>query len=336
MVAEATQFAQTNRAFLARRVTAAPGVIAYRALRPGNRVRCLLVRTDAMLDVGRHVPVWNGLRITHPTLDVADTPTGRYVVLEQVILGTEAVCEAVLDSLCAALEQVPIGGQPVPVLVRELGIWARFFEKHGYEGLSPAAQQGLFGELWVLGRVLAPLVGEDRAVGAWLGPSGADHDFQHARAAVEVKATTSRGTVRIASENQLDDVGLDALYLVVVDLRILAAGGITLPTLVAETRARVLEAVGSTADLDRRLVQAGYLEAHASRYEDGWTVRATEGYVVQGAFPRLTRANVPPPTTKVQYTLSLEACVTHRISMDALGATLAVHWLPPTSPASEA
>jgi hypothetical protein len=331
MVDEAMQFAQFRPAFLARRVTTAPGVIAYRALRPANRVRCLLVRTDVSIDIGLHVPVWNGLRITQPTLNIADTPTGRYVVLEQVIPGTEAVCEAVLDSLCAALEKMPSGGQPVPVLVRELGIWACFFEKYGHEGLSPAARQGLFGELWVLGRILAPLVGTDRAVGAWIGPFGAEHDFQHGVAAVEVKATTSRGTVRISSENQLDDVGLEALCLVVLDLRTLSAGGITLPALVAETRARVLEATGSSAEFDRRLVQAGYLEAHAPLYEDGWAVRATDVYAVQGAFPRISRMNVPSPISRVQYTLALDACVGHLLSIDELGATVATHWTSLTS-----
>ena len=327
---DVTASVPTDTPFLARRVATIPNVVVYRAVRPGSKHRCLLVRTDASVRPDRQFPLWNGLGITHLPLTIADTPLGRYVVLEQTMPGTELICEAVLDSLCTALEGVPRTGQTVQVLVRELRVWARFFETFGHAGLSTEAQRGLFGELLMLVRTLAPHVGVEVATRSWIGPTGAEHDFQQAAVVIEVKTSTSAGTVRIASEGQLDDNGLVALFLVVVHLRSLATGGMTLPELVAEARAMADAATGSTADLDRRLRQAGYLDAHAGQYEDGWAVQSTDTYRVAGDFPRLARSSLTPAIEKVHYTLSINACTPYMTTLAALQATVVTHWLAPT------
>jgi hypothetical protein len=325
----------TDTPFLARRVTTIPDVTVYRAVRPGSKLRCLLVRTDASVRPDRQFPLWNGLGITHLPLTIANTPSGRYVVLEQNIPGTELICEAVLDSLCTALEGVPRTGQTVPVLVRELRIWAKFFETFGHAGLSTEAQRGLFGELLMIVRTLAPHVGMEVATRSWIGPTGAEQDFQQAAVGIEVKTSTSAGTVRIASEGQLDDKGLEALFLAVVHLRSLSTGGMTLPELVAEARALADAAAGSTADLDHRLSQAGYLDAHAGQYEDGWAVQSTEIYRVAGDFPRVARSSLTPAIEKVQYTLSLNACAPYMTTLAALQATVIAHWVPEIPSANE-
>ena len=325
----------TDTPYLARRVTTVPDVIVYRAIRPGSNLRCLLVRTDAPVRTDRQFPLWNGLGIRHPSLTIADTPSGRYVVLEQTMPGTELICEAVLDSLCTALEGVPRIGQTVPALVRELRIWATFFETFGHAGLSTEAQRGLFGELLMLVRTLAPHVGMEVATRSWIGPTGAAHDFQYAAVGIEVKTSTSAGMVRIASEGQLDDNGLAALFLAVVHLRSLATGGMTLPELVAEARILADAATGSTADLDHRLRQAGYLDAHAGQYEDGWAVQSTDIYRVAGDFPRLVRSSLTPAIDKVQYTLSLTGCAPYVTTLATLQSAAVAHWLPRKQPGNE-
>ena len=332
---EVTTRVLTDTPFLARRVMTISDVIVYRAVRPGSKLRCLLVRTDASVGPDRQFPLWNGLGITHPSLTIADTPSGRYVVLEQTIPGTEPICEAILDSLCTALEGVPLAGQTVPVLVRELRIWAKFFETFGHAGLSTEAQRGLFGELLILVRTLAPHVGIEIATRSWIGPTGAEQDFQQAAVGIEVKTSTSAGSVRIASEGQLDDKGLEALFLAVVHLRSLSTGGMTLPELVAEARILADAATGSTADLDHRLREAGYLDVHAGQYGDGWAVQSTEIYRVVGDFPRVARSSLTPAIEKVQYTLSLNACAPYMTTLAALQATVIAHWVPEIPSANE-
>ena len=332
---EVTNRVLTDTPFLARRVTTSPGVTVYRAVRPGSKLRCLLVPTDASDGPDRQFPLWNGLGITHPSLTIAETPSGRYFVLEQTIPGTEPICEAILDSLCTALEGVPLAGQTVPVLVRELRIWAKFFETFGHAGLSTEAQRGLFGELLMLVRTLAPHVGIEIATRSWIGPTGAEQDFQQGAVGIEVKTSTSAGSVRIASEGQLDDNGLEALFLAVVHLRSLSTGGMTLPELVAESRILADAATGSTADLDHRLRQAGYLDVHAEQYGDGWAVQSTEVYRVAGDFPRVARSSLTPAIDKVQYTLSLNACAPYMTTLAALQATVIAHWVPEIPSANE-
>lgn len=69
--------------------------------------------------------------------------------------------------------------------------------------LSPEAQLGLLGELWLLERLIGPL-GASRALQAWTGPKREAHDFRIAGNEVEVKSTTSERRVHvISSDTQL-------------------------------------------------------------------------------------------------------------------------------------
>jgi Putative PD-(D/E)XK family member, (DUF4420) len=147
-------------------------------------------------------------------------------------------------------------------------------------------------------------------VNAWQGQSRANHDFQLGRHAFEVKTTTARGPfeVRISSERQLDDVGLDSLHLVVVVVAELPDGAHTLPALVNDLRERLSTDVEALDGLNGKLVEGGYLDAHAPRYSAAYEQRSLRWFRVGEGFPRITETMLPDGIGDATYTLSLAAC----------------------------
>ncbi len=103
---------------------------------------------------------------------------------------------------------------PLETVEATLETWrALFSDEPGAGLLSEAAQAGLFAELRIL-KTLASGAGPN-ALSLWGGPSGSRHDFSSKKVRLEVKATLTRNSfpVSIHGLAQLDDTGLDSLYL---------------------------------------------------------------------------------------------------------------------------
>lgn len=210
-------------------------------------------------------------------------------------------------------------------MLARLRRWQRFLAA-GSGGLSVERQRGLFGELYTLRELLAPCVGGAVAVASWRSPGRAHQDFQFGAAALEVKLTTAKQpiSIRITSERQLDPAGTSALFLYVlmfdereVDESLPEGPGESLPDIVRQLRAQLSH---EAVDLfDDRLLEYGYLETHAYRYERRrFTKRQGRAYLVSAGFPRLTEANLPTGIGDVSYELSLSACEPFAIDSDQL------------------
>ena len=194
--------------------------------------------------------------------------------------------------------------------------------------LSPEEQKGLLGELFVLERLLLPRMDASSAVTAWRGPLGAPKDFEIARVAIEAKTRRGGATpsVSITSESQLDESGVDSLFLHVVELDeapMVGDQGVTLHDVAERIRGR-LHTVdpGSTAILETRLSAAGYrMEDDYSGHR--WLEGATRIYLVSGDFPRITSGEVRSGVSNVRYSVSLADCDPFATSVSALDEALA-------------
>lgn len=202
------------------------------------------------------------------------------------------------------------------VILDRLRRWQKFLSAR-VEEFSVSRQRGLFGELHLLRHVLLPLIGAESSVTAWRAPLASHQDFQFPRAAIEVKTTTAKQpqAVRITSERQLDCTGTLALFLfvVVLDEREVKPDkptqGETLPGSIAALR----EALGSgnavRDSFDDRLLDAGYLDADAPRFEARrFAQRSHQCFHVVDGFPRLLEGDLPVGVGDVSYALSLAAC----------------------------
>lgn len=194
--------------------------------------------------------------------------------------------------------------------------------------LSPEEQKGLLGELFVLERLLLTRMDASSAVTAWRGPLGAPKDFEIGRVAIEAKTRRGGATpsISITSENQLDEGGVDSLFLHVLELdeaQTDATHGVTLHDVAERIRERLLSLdPGSSGVLETRLSAAGY------RVEDDysghrWLEGATRIYLVTDNFPRITSNETRSGVSNVRYSVSLADCEPFATTVSALDQALA-------------
>lgn len=212
------------------------------------------------------------------------------------------------------------------VMLDRLRRWQKFLSARA-DGLSVQRQRGLFGELHFLRHVLLPQVDVQSAVTAWHAPERSHQDFQFASASIEVKTTTAKQPqdIRITSERQLDSTGTPALFLfvAVLDEREVEpntpAQGETLPAAISGLR-NLLGSNNLPRDtFDDRLLDAGYLEADAPRFETRrFTLRSQQCFQVVDGFPRLLEGSLPAGVGDVSYALSLAACAPFAVPITAV------------------
>lgn len=233
------------------------------------------------------------------------------------------LCRDIVASASSATSE----REAVDVALARTWRWHHLLRGGGDGLLSPEQQKGLIGELLAMERHLLPRLSAVDAVAAWRGPLGAPKDFEVGRVCIEVKARRGAATpyVAINSEHQLDDTGVDALFLHVVELDRAPSDtrdGFTLSDVAARVRDRIASADNVALDAFETL-----LTATGFRWEDDYSVSLwMEGpsrlFRVLGDFPRITARTVSAAVTNVKYSISLPECEAFRVADDALGMAL--------------
>jgi hypothetical protein len=206
--------------------------------------------------------------------------------------------------------------------------WQKLLLKTGIAGLTQEQQQGLYSELWCLHELLLPVMSASAAIKAWTGPELTDRDFQFAHAiALEVKSSRSSGApiLTISSERQLDDIGLDALYLLHLSLEKLLGAGETLPEIVSTLRNIFSSDSYASVLFENKLFDAGYMDAHAVKYNTvSYTLHAINLYRIQDGFPRITPEMLMPGIGSVRYTIASSDCQPFTADLQAFKSQIKV------------
>lgn len=229
-------------------------------------------------------------------------------VLEVVLVATEFedLFDALVDDIIERILPMQSVDEVVVCVADRIRKWQSFLQTRN-EGLSRERQRGLFGEIHVL-QCLAQLLGPGRALGGWVGPSGAPQDFSVGGVAVEVKTSSGKNPqrLRITSERQLDDSNLAGLVLWHVSTDERVGVGSTLPEIVALTRMEMAKS-GLVHLFEDGLLQAGYHTIHASRYVTGYSLRDEHRFLVAPGFPRIVESDCPSGLGDVKYSIELGA-----------------------------
>ena len=178
--------------------------------------------------------------------------------------------------------------------------WNVFFQFDKDFVLSDNVQQGLYGELYLLDKLIET------------------HDFYCGIDAVEVKSSSVKGPnkVNISSEYQLDDTGvLGRLYLLYLKLKKSEIDGETLPVIV-ERIASMLSPEYRIKFYDK-LLKIGYVYQMPELYKLHFKLREENCYDVEDGFPRITAKMLNKGITSVDYTLSLDACNSFQITIES-------------------
>ena len=182
--------------------------------------------------------------------------------------------------------------------------WQAFMART-HRPLSPDAQIGLLGELWMLRLLTGTSLGAG-ALDCWQGPLRAAQDFHVRGGAIEVKSTFRTGSflARINSIEQLDG---DRAPIFLCAFRFEEnMDGISLVELVSELRER-FRLAGVQRGFEALLMVMGYLEEHAPLYSRRLTLKDARTFRTEGDMARLMRASLPAAIRSAAYVLDLDA-----------------------------
>jgi hypothetical protein len=205
------------------------------------------------------------------------------------------------------LEALKVPGRPDQAIHSVLERWRELLSREATSGPSLEALVGAFAELLVLAELCD---GAPEAARAWVGPDGERHDIVTPAGSVEVKGTRGRRgrQVEIHGVEQLEAPNQGDLFLAYVRLEA-DPGGRSVLDLVEE-----LESQGCPSDALRAgLVKLGILPEHHEQVRGrGFSVRERNTYLVDAAFPRITRASfsggaLPGGILSLTYALDLSS-----------------------------
>ncbi|WP_380158803.1 PD-(D/E)XK motif protein [Kineococcus sp. R86509] len=156
-------------------------------------------------------------------------------------------------------------------------------------GLSLSVEVGLWGELFVLQRLITT-VGLFPALQAWQGPQGGEHDFTLDAQDLEVKTTTSeRRQHHITHLTQLEPVMDRPLWL--ISVQITRSTGIGSRTLLEQIEATRHVLGPYREQFDTLLTDVLKIPSVPDPWSTRWRLRSEPAlFPVTSAFPGLTRA----------------------------------------------
>ena len=288
-----------------------------------SRNRMLILRVAAGAVEGQpEVPDSRGLAVRRTPRDV----DGEQMEVELALTESQHldIFDLLIRDLVDAAEEPRDERTGLTSFLSRLSDWQQLLRRLAPRGLSREAQQGLWGELWVLREIVAPEMGMAEAVRAWCGPLGADQDFQMMNTSIEVKTSTAHSLDRlqISSERQLDVPDDVTLLLVGISLDSRPRHGETLLDIVGISRVAASKS-GCLHLLDDRLELYGYEAEDEGLYSEvGYSVRSFHPFRVGEGFPMILSSDLRDGVGEVRYSVSIDSCASFRMAVQEPGELL--------------
>ena len=287
--------------------------------RPSLNRLFLLQAPRNLLPSREEIPESRGFELT-VQLTGEEPDTHATFVLSATDRTFNEVFSAMAENLYQSLKECHDDREIIRIFMERLLKWQEFFERNGINGMSAEAQRGLYGELYFLRKNLLSVpenfVSE---IASWTGPKNRQHDFQFGDIAVEVKTSSAKQhqKLQISSEQQLDETLVGNLFLYHLSLSIIENHPDTLPSLISDIRDALHTVYGASSIFETALLERGYLDAHAWRYEKtGYAVREANMFHVTRDFPRLTERNLPTGVGDLTYSISVSECKKFIVSLE--------------------
>ncbi len=214
------------------------------------------------------------------------------------------ICANVVNSIL----EVASEKEGVRIVITQMRKWKDLFSKRKGNKLSLQEQQGLFGELFFLRKLLLSTIDKGTIISCWGGPYMAPKDFQSDKWAVEVKTTSanSHSGISINGELQLDESEVEQLYLFNLVVDTLQQDGQTLPELVAVIRQMLKSDLRADSLFESKLILSGYFDLDEKYYnERHYCIRKELYFLVNDEFPRVKKNDLRIGVSDVRYNISL-------------------------------
>lgn len=216
------------------------------------------------------------------------------------------MCENMVQSVLSLRSEK----QVVRTIINQLEKWQALFERLKGEGLTPSEQQGLYGELHFLQKLIAKQDAVS-ALNSWVGTDREVRDFQYNNWAVEIKTTAGNNhqKVSISSERQLDETLLENLFLFHLSVEAAKKNGESLNAKVNAIRETLQDNVSTLNVFNNKLLEVGYFEKHTHLYEEKcYQIRDENYYKIDGDFPRIKEKEIRDGVGDVKYSIILAQC----------------------------
>lgn len=231
-------------------------------------------------------------------------------------------CLSVFATLCSDLTSAVIRESSeksaLHIVLNQLEKWRTLFDRGLAAGLSQTEQQGLYGELHLLSRMIRRDSSDmAKTVGYWVGYDKAIRDFQGENWAIEVKTTATNGSDRliINGECQLDDALLDRLFLYHLSVEVSRKNGKSLNREIEDLRKVLVADTIALHLFNTGLTHAGYFDEHAPMYQNRcYKIRREQAYRISGDFPRIIERDLRNGVSNVTYTINASACEKYAVT----------------------
>ena len=221
-------------------------------------------------------------------------------------------------NLVETIERCDTEAKAIKLVLNRLEKWKTMFSKGATDGLSITEQQGLYGELMYLHKlVLRGIFSYIDTLKIWVGADKAMRDFQGKDWAVEAKTISINNAdqITINGERQLDETLLDKLYLYHLSVEASRMNGQTLNDKVDELRSLFSDDKAALNIFNAKLMEAGYFDHHRELYRERcYKIRKESIYVIDDSFPRIKESELRDGVSNTVYSINVSTCAEYMVS----------------------
>ena len=221
-------------------------------------------------------------------------------------------------NLVETIERCDTEAKAIKLVLNRLEKWKTMFSKGASDGLSITEQQGLYGELMYLHKlVLRGIFSYIDTLKIWVGADKAMRDFQGKDWAVEAKTISINNAdqITINGERQLDETLLDKLYLYHLSVEASRMNGQTLNEKVDELRSLFSDDKAALNIFNAKLIEAGYFDHHRHLYRERcYKIRKESIYVIDDSFPRIKESELRDGVSNTVYSINVSTCAEYMVS----------------------
>lgn len=202
---------------------------------------------------------------------------------------------------------------PVKALIQRYLKWQRLLQYSNAEVMPFSRQKGLIGELlYLLDNIES--IGLENTLHAWVGPDGADQDFIFSNSWTEIKAVSlASDKVKISSFEQLLQEMDGNLCVYTLETTTTGDDHILLSRLVNKIRTMLNSNIDLLDEFEMKIFKYGYRNKDEVEYnKHEFRLIERRDYIVNDAFPKLTKNNIPIEIISGEYSLSLAAIEKYR------------------------
>lgn len=237
-------------------------------------------------------------------------PDSKFLLIQLLDRGDRVrdIFATICGNIANTILSISSEREAVKLVIGQMRKWQDLFSKKLKNTLSIQEQQGLYGELSFLLKLICSSMDKVCSVESWVGPNMAPQDFISESWAVEVKTISINKfpNVSINGELQLDETTKEKLFLYNLVVEIVPIDGKTLPELVNEIRDSLRYETTALNLFENKLIYYGYYDIDVDVYKERrYQIRKENYYIVQGDFPRIKKDELLLGVSDVKYTITL-------------------------------